>query len=113
MPNVGRRVVKAPNEEHRGDRRANGFLPLAGSGPAVSPPNNMHGDRRGGSASLAELTSPVSTPDHRFMIEDAEMPQPPSAFQPGKGAIPVNPSVPGGQGVNKVYPVADMARPRK
>jgi hypothetical protein len=41
------------------------------------------------------------------------MPQPPSAFEPGKGAVPVEPFVPGGQGINRVYPEADVARPRR
>jgi hypothetical protein len=116
MPNVERDVVKAPNEPGRaGARAANSFLPLAGGPPAAHPSNEARkgGDRRGGSANLAELASPVKTPDHRFNIEDAKMPQPPSAFEPGKGAVPVNPFVPGGQGINRAYPEADMAKPVK
>jgi len=112
--------VKAPNETvlgsgpHR-DRRANGFMPLTESASPIYPANiaTVRGDRRGGSADLAELASPVKTPDHRFNVEEAKMPQPPSAFEPGKGAIPVNPFVPGGQGINRVYPEADMAKPMK
>ncbi len=115
MPNVERDVVRAPNQQHRGDRRNNGFMPLAESASPVHPSNETRkgGDRRGGTASLTEQASPVKTPDHRFNVEDAKMPQPPSAFEPGKGAIPVNPFMPGGQGVNKVYPEADMAKPSK
>ena len=55
----------------------------------------------------------VKTPDHRFKVEDAKMPQPRSAFEPGKDAIPVNPSVPGGQGISRVYSEADVAKPKK
>jgi len=115
MPNAERDVVKAPNEEMRGDRRANGFMPLTESASPVRPPNEevggtgAHRDRRGGSADLAGGASPITLPDHKFKLEDAKMPQPPSAFEPGKAAVPVQPFVPGGQGVNTVYPQADSA----
>ncbi len=115
MPNVERDVVKAPNETMKGDHRANGYLPLAGGASTVHPSNEARkgGDRRGGTADLAGQAPPVKPPDHRFNIGDAKMPNPPSAFEPGKGAVPVNPFVPGGQGVNRVYPEADMAKPSK
>jgi len=118
MPNVERDVVKAPNEElrgARGDHRANGFMPLTEQASSVRPSNEprVGGDRRGGSANLAGQAPPVRTPDHRFNIENAKMPNPPSAVEPGKGAVPVNPFVPGGQGVNRAYPEADMAKPSK
>jgi hypothetical protein len=58
---------------------------------------------------LAGQASPVKTPDHRFNVENAKMPQPPAAFEPGKGAVPVNPLVPGGPGINRAFPVADSA----
>jgi len=116
MPNVERDVVKAPNETDLGsaahrDRRANGYMPLTESASPVKPSNEPGpgGDRRGGSANLAGQASPIKTPDHRFNLEDAKMPQPPSAFEPGKGSVPVQPFVPGGSGVNAVYPQADDA----
>jgi hypothetical protein len=115
MPNVERDVVKPANEPGPAGARANnGFLPLAGGPPAAHPSNESgaHGDRRGGSANLTPLASPVRTPDHRFNVESAKMPQPPAAVEPGKGAVPVIPFVPGGQGINRAYPEADMAKPR-
>ena len=116
MPNVERGVVKPANEPGRAGARANnGYLPLAGGQPAMHPSNEpgARGDRRGGSMPLASQPSPVTTHDHRFQVGDAKMPNPPSAFEPGRGAVPVNPFVPGGQGINRVYPVADMAKPVK
>ena len=116
MPNVQRNVVNAPNEPTAaGNRKANGFVPLIGEASSVRPSNESgaRGDRRNGSADMTEVASPVTLPDHRFRVEDAKMPQPPSAFEPGKGAVPVNPSVPSGQGINRVYPVADFAKPIK
>ncbi len=115
MPNVERDVVKPANETGRAGARArNGFLPLTGSPATVHPSNEpgARGDRRGGTADLTPHSSPVRVPDHRFNVENAKMPQPPSAVEPGKGAVPVNPFVPGGQGVNRAYPVADMAKPK-
>jgi len=115
MPNVERNVVKAPNETLRSDHRANGFLPLVGGAPAAHPSNETgaRGDHRGGSADLTGLAPMTKPPDHRFNVEDAKMPQPPAAFEPGKGAIPVNPFVPGGQGINRVFPEADTAKPSR
>jgi hypothetical protein len=115
MPKVEREVVKPANEMGpSGNRANNGFLPLAKAPSHVHPSNEpgARGDRRGGSSNLAEQASPVRTPDHRFNVENAQMPQPPSAFEPGKGAVPVNPFLPGGQGINRAYPEADMARPK-
>jgi hypothetical protein len=116
MPKVERDVVKRVNESSAaGNRANNGFLPLSRESSQVHPPNEAHkgGCCRGGSANLAKNTSPVHPPDHRFKIEEARMPNPPSAFEPGKGAIPVNPSVPGGHGINRVYPEADLPKPKK
>jgi len=64
--------VRPPNEARGGDWRA-GSYPLAGEASPVRPPNNMGGDRRGYS-------------DDRM---------PPTATEPGKGAVPVNPGLAG------------------
>jgi len=115
MPNVERDVVKPANEPGRAGARANNsFLPLTGSPPVAQPSNESgaRGDRRGGSFNLAEVASPVKTPDHRFHVEHAKMPQPPAAIEPGRGTVPVIPFVPGGQGINRAYPVADSAKPK-
>ncbi len=113
MANVERDVIKPPNQQGpAGSRAANGYMPLSRDPSPTHPSNEpgAAGDRRGGSANLMGPPSPVKTPDHRFNVEDAKMPQPPAAVEPGKGAVPVIPGVPGGQGVNAVYPAADMAK---
>jgi hypothetical protein len=91
-PGGGRRsAVKPPNEAGPGGNRANNsFLPLAGSA-SPHPPGGLGGDRRNGSFPLGEIASPVHLPENRFDVETAKMPQPPSAIEPGRGAIPVNP----------------------
>jgi hypothetical protein len=92
MPGGARRShVTPPNEAGAGGNRANnGYLPLAGAKGSVRPLNHG-GDRRNGSAPLGGMASPVHLYDHRFDVSKAKMPQPPSAIEPGKGAVPVNP----------------------
>jgi hypothetical protein len=112
MPKVERNIVKPVNVPAReGARANNSFLPLAGGPPAVRPSNESAA--RGSSANLAELASPVKTPDHRFHVDDAKMAQPRAAIEPGKGAVPVNPFMPGGEGINWAYSVADSAKPKR
>jgi hypothetical protein len=90
LPDVEHGAIKPPNEEHRGDRRANGYLPMTEHACDCRPPNEEHrGDRRGGSANLAGMASPIKPPNHRFDVGMAKMPQPPAAETPGKGEIPV------------------------
>jgi hypothetical protein len=115
MGTVQRGVVKGSNKEGKGgDDRANGYLPLGGGGSPISPNEMKDGDRRAnGSGSLTGGAPMVKPPDHRFNVSQAQMPQPPSAVEPGKGAIPVNPFLPGGSPAMIGVPVADMAPPRK
>jgi hypothetical protein len=95
MGAVQRGVVKGSNKEGPGgDSRANGYLPLGGGAATVHPANA--GDRRGGSASLAGGAPAIQRANDRFNVDQAQMPQPASAIEPGKGAIPVNPFLPGG-----------------
>lgn len=77
------------NEIPGGNRANNGFLPLTRLSSPALPLNR--GDRKNGSASLAGMPSPVHLPDQRFDVRRAKMPQPPSAIEPGKGAIPISP----------------------
>jgi hypothetical protein len=95
---VARGVCQPPNETHKGDRRANGYLPLAGGAPTVHDPNaHLHNGDRGMSAPMTTEHGVVQRPDHTFNVNQVKMPQPASAVQPGHGAIPVNPfQVPGG-----------------
>jgi hypothetical protein len=85
-------VVKPSNETGPGGNRAsNGYLSLAGSPGPIPSTGLSGGDRRNGSSSLGGMISPVHPPANRFDVEKAKMPQPPSATEPGKGSIPVNP----------------------
>jgi hypothetical protein len=59
------------------------------------------------------MPSPVRPPDHRFNVDHAKMPQPPSATEPGRGAIPVNPWDDAGR-PNRVEPEPVLPRePRR
>jgi hypothetical protein len=111
MGSVQRGVVKGSNKEGKGgDGRANGFLPLGGGASTVSPPNQgAGGDHRGGSAPLGGQASTVTPPNHRFAVGDVKMPQPASAIEPGRGAVPVNPFQTG-PGAAKSMPIADMPK---
>ena len=93
MPDgVRRAVVTPPNQAGPGGNRAtNGYLPLGGSAGPLPPGGPGGGDRRNGCVPLGGIASPVHLPVDRFDVETAKMPQPPSAIEPGKGAIPVNP----------------------
>lgn len=75
-----------------GNGATNSYLPLSREIGGLIPSNfGAGGDRRSGSVSLDGMPSPVHPPDHRFDVGMAKMPQPPSAVEPGKGAIPVSP----------------------
>jgi hypothetical protein len=103
--------VKPANQEGPGGNcRNNGYLPLSFGMGDVRPSNlGWGGDRRGGSNPLGGSASPVVPPNHRFDVGLAKMPQPESAVEPGKGAVPVNPWDSMGQPA-KSMPTADMPR---
>jgi hypothetical protein len=110
MGQVEHGVVKPPNKATKGgDDRENGFLPLSGSASPVRPNEAFAGDHRGGSFPLSGGAPMTKPPEHRFNVSDAGMPQPPSAVEPGKGAVPVNPFM-GGGGKTTSLPVSDMPR---
>jgi len=116
MPNVERDVVKPANEPSAaGNRANNGFLSLSREASQVHPSNEARkgGDRRGGSANLAENPSPVLPPDHRFKVEEAKMPNPASAVEPGKGAVPVYPTGSVSYGIDRGNAEADVTKPKK
>ena len=115
MGAVQRGVVKGSNEEGRGgDHRANGYLPLGGGAPTVHPANEMGagGDHRAGSFPLTAGAPMVKPAQHRFNVDEVKMDQPASAIEPGKGAIPVNPFLPGGAVARISGYEADEARPK-
>ncbi len=93
MPKVERNVVSPPNQRLMGINERRSTTPAAGP-PTVREPNqSLHdGDPSafGGNPMLGKGGSPVHTPDHRFHIEDAQMPQPQAAIMPGQGAVPVD-----------------------
>jgi hypothetical protein len=107
-------VVRGSNKEDAaGNMKNNGFLSLAGGASTANPPNTgPGGDHRGGSFPLGGSASLVNPPNaRRFSVGDVEMPQPASAIEPGKGAVPVNPFLPGGAAA-RALPVSDMAPKR-
>jgi hypothetical protein len=105
-------VVKPPNEETpAGNRANNGFLPLTKGGSPIDPPNEAHaGDHRDGSFPLGGMAPQITPPNHRFQVGMSKMPQPPSAVEPGKGAVPVYPWDSSGMPNKTRLPEADMAR---
>lgn len=111
MPGGARRgIVAPPNEAGAGGNRANNsYLPLAGA-KATALPIDHGGDRSHGSAPQGGISIPVHPRDHRFDVRKAKMPQPPSAIEPGKGAIPVNPWNATGE-PNHALPQPDSRRP--
>ncbi|MGP0063531.1 MAG: hypothetical protein ACLQGP_08035 [Isosphaeraceae bacterium] len=108
-------VVRPPNQTGAaGNGANNSYLPLTRGAGGVAPSNyGAGGDRRGGSVPLGTVPSPVHLPDHCFDVGMAKMPQPPSAIEPGKGAVPVSPWNDSGR-PNRAIPEPDTARqPRK
>jgi hypothetical protein len=85
--------IKIPNNEIKGSRANNGYLPLTRDADPVHPSNEpgAAGDRRAGSMPLAGQASPIQPPNHRFAVGSSKMPQPPAATEPGKGSVPINP----------------------
>jgi hypothetical protein len=106
-----RGVVRPPNQPGTaGNGANNSYLPLDRKSGAVNHPiYRSGGDRPGGSADLAGQPSPVTPPNHRFDVRLAKMPQPPSAIEPGKGAVPVNPWAETGL-PNRAIPEPDIPR---
>ena len=112
MPKMERGVVKSPNDQTKAPI-GNGFLPLAHDGSPIARSPGTGGDRRGGSFSLADMASPIKRNqgpggDRRGFSSDDEMP---AATEPGKGAVPVNPFLPGGASARSAL-IADDAKAR-
>ena len=90
---VERGVVRPPNQPGAaGSGANNSYLSLDRRAGDINPSNHgTGGDRRGGSADLVGQASPVRLPNQHFDVGMAKMPQPPSAIEPGRGAVPVSP----------------------
>jgi hypothetical protein len=109
MPKVEKGVVKPPNEMLQGLGQTRSMTPGAGA-PATHEPNlSLRSGATGGSGPLTRFASPVSTPDNRFNVDHAKMPQPPSAIEPGTGAVPIYPF--NSMGLpNRALPESDSAK---
>ncbi len=90
MSNVRRGVVNAPNLNLHDLSAKRSMTPTAGGSATRSPDKARGSAEPGGCGSLMKSASPVSTPDHRFNVDQARMPQPPAATMPGQGAVPVD-----------------------
>lgn len=81
------------------------------------PPNSgLRGNARGSSSmppTPGPMASPVQTPDHRFSVGLAKMPQPPAAVEPGKGAVPIEPFTVSGLPNRITVPEPDTAKGMK
>jgi hypothetical protein len=94
MANAEWGAVEPPNEgEFKGYSRANGFLPLTEAQGNVHPSNERLRDRHtGGSSGLVRepsLVAPLNRPGPP--VGTSGTVQVPSAVEPGKGMVPVNP----------------------
>jgi hypothetical protein len=112
MRNVQQGVVKAPNLQLQDLAAARSSAPAAEAAVARASNSALFAGDPGGSANLERRPSPVVLPSHRFNVADARMPQPPSAIEPGKGAIPVNPFLPTEPGIARARPVFGETKPR-
>jgi hypothetical protein len=106
MAKVERGIVKPPNQEFQNLATTRSQAPRAEM-PALPPPTPV---LLGGSADLTRQPSPVAPTSFRFNVDDARMPQPPSAFEPGKGDVPVDPSDACGSAIIRAFPFTDDAK---
>jgi hypothetical protein len=103
MPNL-------PNSQfHNGSPGSCG--PTGRSASTVKGSNDrfMNGDPNNGFIPLTKSASPVhgSNEQFKFNVSNAQMPQPPSALQPGQGAVPVRPFSSGNGVTGPVIGVVD------
>ncbi len=97
MSHHDRGVVKPPSLGLQGPKDKH-------ASPVVAPRHEHQGPTK-------REPSPVVLPDHRFQARDSKMPQPPSAVQPGKGSIPVEPFTVSGAPA-KAKPDVDSVLPK-
>ena len=72
MSKVERGVVKAPNLNLHDLGAKRSMTPTAGASATHSPDRARGSADPGGCGSLTKSASPVSTPDHRFNVDQAE-----------------------------------------
>jgi hypothetical protein len=112
MAKVERGVVKPPNQELQGLTATRSRTPRAGVPVTRGSNSQLHAGDPGGSADLTRQQSPVVQPSHRFNVDDARMPQPPAAIEPGKGAVPVNPIAGSSSRIDPIFTITDLVKPR-
>ena len=98
MPKVERNVVTPPNERLMTLAQKRSMSP-GFEASDCRPPNEdiKDGDPDNGFMPMTHELSPIQPPNHRFQFENAQMGQPPSAEEPGKGSVPVGPFTPMGR----------------
>jgi hypothetical protein len=106
MAKVERGIVKPPNQELQGLGATRSHAPRA-EVPAMPP---LKPALHGGSADLTRQPSPVAPASCRFNVDNACMSQPPSAIEPGKGDVPVNPFLASGNAIIRTLPIIDDAK---
>jgi hypothetical protein len=106
MAKVERGVVKPPNQEIQGLAATRSHTPRAGA-PATPGSNAV---LQGGSADLTRQQSPVASTSHCFNVDNARMPQPPSAIEPGNGVVPISPFAASSARVVQAIPIIDSAK---
>jgi hypothetical protein len=106
MAKVERGVVKPPNQALQGLAATRSHSPRAGL-PAIPDTKSA---LQGGSTDLTRQPSPVAPVSCRFNVDNARMPQPPSAIKPGKGDVPVNPFLAANSGIIRTLPIIDDAK---
>jgi hypothetical protein len=106
MAKVDRGIVKPPNQELQGLAATRSHAPRGGT-PAIPRPKPA---LQGGSADLTRQPSPVAPASCHFNVDSACMAQPPSAIEPGKGDVPVNPFLASGSAITRALPIIDDAK---
>jgi hypothetical protein len=112
MAKVERGVIKPPNQELQGLTATRSHTPRADTPASRRPNSKLHAGDPGGSADLTRQPSPVVAPGHRFNVDDARMPQPPAAIEPGKGAVPVDPIGLTSAGIDAIFANTTVVKPR-
>jgi hypothetical protein len=109
MRKVERNIVKPPNQELQGLSATRSAAPRAGVPESRGSNSSLFAGDPGGTADLTRRPSPVAPLSQRFNVDLAQMPQPPAACEPGKGAVPVNPFLAAGPGLARAVPTDDDA----
>lgn len=107
-------AIPAPPNNGIRNGNLNSSGPMGRGSSPMNPPNAgiKDGNAKNGFSSLARGASPVAGPNEslKFKVGDAKMPQPQSAMQPGKGAVPVSPFTGAGGMTTPALKMPDKAK---